>query len=69
MLKILIKIGLGFLLFTNSGAHQITTDALLAATDALAPEQEETSFTNDKKSIHGAISPIDDHYSDKQAAQ
>ena len=69
MLKILIKIGLGFLLFTNPGARQITADALRATADALAPEQEETSFTNDKKSINGARSPINDHYSNKQAAQ
>ena len=54
---------------SNQGARQITADALRATADALAPEQEETSLTNDTKSIHGAISPIDDHYSDKQAAQ
>ena len=69
MLKILIGVGLGFLLFSNPGARQITADALRATADALAPEQEETSFTNDKKSINGARSPLDDHYSDKQAAQ
>ena len=69
MLKILIGVGLGFLLFSNPGARQITADALRATADALAPEQEETSFTNDKKSINGARSPINDHYSDKQAAQ
>ena len=38
MLKILIGVGLGFLLFTNPGAHQITADALRDAADALAPE-------------------------------
>tara|TARA_B100000902_G_scaffold330782_1_gene327915 strand:- start:114 stop:320 length:207 start_codon:yes stop_codon:yes gene_type:complete len=67
MLKILIGVGLGFLLFSNPGARQITADALRATADALAPEQEETSFTNDKKSINGARSPINDHYSNKQA--
>lgn len=40
MLKILLGIGLGFLLFTNPGARQITADLLRAAGDALAPEQE-----------------------------
>ena len=68
MLKILIKIGLGFLLFTNSGAHQITTDALLAATDALAAEQEETSSPNNKKSTNEARHPIDDHYYEKPSS-
>ncbi|QNI57667.1 hypothetical protein SynBIOSU31_00776 [Synechococcus sp. BIOS-U3-1] len=67
MVKILIGVGLGFLLFSNPGARQITADALRATADALAPEQEETSFTNDKKSINGARSPINDHYSNKQA--
>jgi len=55
--------------FTNPGARQITADALRAAADALSPEQKETSSPNDKKSINEARSPIDDHYSDKQAAQ
>ena len=65
MLKILIKIGLGFLLFTNPGARQITADALRATADALAPEQEETSFTNDKKSTNEARRSADDRYSEK----
>ena len=69
MLKILIGVGLGFLLFSNPGARQITADALRATADALAPEQEETSSTNDKKSINEARSPINDHYYDKQATQ
>jgi len=69
VLKVLVGIGLGYLLFTNPGARQITADALRAAAHALAPEQEETSSPDDKKSINKARSPIDDHYSDKQAAQ
>ena len=44
MLKILLGIGLGFLLFTNPGARQITADLLRAAGDALAPEQEGKTF-------------------------
>ena len=64
MVEILIGIGLGFLLFTNPGAHQITADALRAATDALAAEQEETSSPNNKKSTNEARHPIDDHYSE-----
>ena len=38
MLKILIGIGLGFLLFTNPEARQIPADILRFGADALAPE-------------------------------
>ena len=44
MLKVLVGVGLGYLLFTNTGARQITADALRAAADALAPEQEDKAF-------------------------
>ena len=37
MLKILLGVGLGFLLFNNQDARQITADLLRAAGDALAP--------------------------------
>ena len=40
MLKILVGIGLGFLLFTNQEARQITADVLRAAGDVLAPAVE-----------------------------
>ena len=40
MLKILIGIGLGFLLFSNQGARQTTADILRFGADALAPEVE-----------------------------
>ena len=40
MLKVLVGVALGFLLFTNEGARQITADALRAAANALAPEKE-----------------------------
>ena len=54
MLKVLVGVGLGFLLFTNPGAHQITADALRAAADALAAEKEEASSPNNKKSTNEA---------------
>ena len=41
MLKILIGVGLGFLLFTNPEAQQITGDLLRAAGDAIAPKRME----------------------------
>ena len=40
MLKILVVVGLGFLLFTNPEARQVTADVLRFAADALAPEVE-----------------------------
>ena len=44
MLKVLLGVGLGFLLFTNPDARQITADLLRAAGDALAPAQEGKTF-------------------------
>ena len=44
MLKVLVGVALGFVLFTNEGARQITADALRAAADALAPEKEGKNF-------------------------
>ncbi len=38
MLKILVGVVLGFLLFTNPEARQTTADILRFAADALAPE-------------------------------
>ena len=65
MLKILVGIGLGYLLFTNPGARQITADALRAAADALSPEQKETSSPNEQKSTNEAKQSVDDRYSEK----
>ena len=44
MLKILIGVGLGFLLFTNPEARQITADLLRATASAIAPEQDDKTF-------------------------
>ena len=46
MLKILIGVGLGFLLFTNQEARQITADLLRATANAIAPEQDGKTFQN-----------------------
>ena len=40
MLKIALGIAIGFVLFTNPGARQITADLLRAAGDALAPAEQ-----------------------------
>ena len=44
MLKILIGVGLGVLLFTNPEARQITADLLRATANAIAPEQDGMTF-------------------------
>ena len=44
MLKILLGVGLGFLLFTNQEAKQITADLLRSTTNAIAPEQDGKTF-------------------------
>ena len=40
MLKVLIGVGLGFFLFTNPNARQITGDLLRSAGNAIAPPIE-----------------------------
>ena len=44
MLKVLVGLVLGYLLFTNPGARQTTADVLRFAADALAPEAEGPTF-------------------------
>ena len=44
MLKILVGVGLGFLLLTNPEARQITADVLRATARAIAPEQDNKTF-------------------------
>lgn len=40
MLKLLIGLGLGFVLFTNPDARQITADFLRATANSIAPEKD-----------------------------
>ena len=44
MLKILVGVALGFLLFNNPEARQITADLLRATASAIAPEQDDKTF-------------------------
>ena len=44
MLKILVGVGLGVLLFSNPEARQITADLLRATANAIAPEQDGKTF-------------------------
>ena len=44
MLKILIGVFLGYLLFTNPQARQVTADLLRAGGDAIAPAGESKTF-------------------------
>ena len=48
MLKILVGVGLGFLLFTNPEARQITADLIRATASAIAPEQDDKTFLQDR---------------------
>ena len=54
MLKILLGVGLGFLLFTNPEARQITADLLRATGDALAPAIE----GEDRKTLQNRIDEV-----------
>ena len=44
MLKVLIGVGLGFLLFTNPDSRQITADLLRSTANVLAPEKDGKTF-------------------------
>lgn len=44
MLKILLGVGIGFLLFTNQEARQITADLLRASGNAIAPAVEDRTL-------------------------
>ena len=52
MLKILIGIGLGFLLFSNQGARQTTADILRFGADALAPEVDGPTLQSKSTGTH-----------------
>jgi len=54
VLKILVGVGLGFLLFTNPEARQITADLLRAAGDAIAPAVEDES----RKTLQNQINEV-----------
>ena len=54
MLKILIGIGLGFLLFSTQGARQTTADILRFGADALTPEVED----EDAKILQNQINEV-----------
>ena len=49
MLKILIGVGLGFLLFTKPEARQITADLLRSTANAIDPEKDEKTFQDKVK--------------------
>ena len=52
MLKVLVGVVLGFLLFTSPGARQTTADILRFAADALAVEDE------DSKTLQNRINKV-----------
>ena len=46
MLKVLLGIAIGFVLFTNPKARQVTADLLRASGDALAPAVDDKTIQN-----------------------
>ena len=44
MLKVIVGIAIGFALFTNPDARQITADLLRAAGDAIAPADKDRTL-------------------------
>ena len=44
VLKILVGVGIGFLLFTNPEARQITADLLRSTANVIAPEKDGKTF-------------------------
>ena len=44
MLRMLVGVGMGFLLFTNPDVRQITADLLRATANVIAPEQDGKTF-------------------------
>ena len=49
MLKILVGVGLGFLIFTNPEARQITADLLRSTANVIAPEKDGKTFQDSVK--------------------
>ena len=54
MLKILVGVVLGYLLFTSPGARQTTADILRFGADALAPKVED----EDAKTLQNQINEV-----------
>ena len=54
MLKVLVGIAIGFVLFTNPEARQVTADLLRAAGDALAPAVAD----EDSKTLQNRINEV-----------
>jgi len=55
VLKVLIGVGVGFLLFTNPDARQITGDLLRVAGDAIAPRPAEEDTKTIQERITDAL--------------
>ena len=54
MLKVLVGVVLGYLLFTSPGARQTTADVLRFAADAIAPAVEDES----RKTLQNQIDEV-----------
>ena len=66
MLKVLVGVALGFLLFSNPEARQVTADLLRATANALAPATEEKTPKEGKTLQERITGAVVDQITDKQ---
>ena len=66
MLKVLVGVALGFVLFSNPEARQVTADLLRATANALAPATEEKTPKEGKTLQERITGAVVDQITDKQ---
>ena len=66
MLKVLGGVFLGFVLFSNPEARQVTADLLRATAKALAPATEEKTLKEENTLKERVTSAVVDQITDKQ---
>jgi hypothetical protein len=66
VLKVLVGVALGFLLFSNPEARQVTADLLRATANALAPATEEKTPKEEKTLQERITGAVVDQITDKQ---
>ena len=66
MLKVLVGVALGFVLFSNPGARQVTADLLRATANALAPATEKKTPKEEKSLQERVTGAVNNQITDKQ---
>ena len=66
MLKVLVGVALGFLLFSNPEARQVTADLLPATANALAPATDKKTPKKEKTLRERITGDVVDQITDKQ---